>query len=264
MTDEPTDPDLDRLLDLLAKEDQHRPDPAEHPGEKVLYAYHANELSPEEDFQVQEHLSACGHCRNLLLEYSQFLGSPSETSPEGIADFELAAEWRKLRKRMANEAEREKPAVRPQRRFLASSRGGYSVAAALLMVTVGLGIWDAKLIRERRKPQPVRTVQTLEALGSSRGAPAGESEPVFLPAQITLSLPTETPAPLYRIDLMREGSRSSERALTIPSQRDELRILLPEQSLSPGRYILRATALHGGRPSSEVWSYILQLGSPEP
>ena len=74
MTDEPIDPELDRLLGLLAEEERGAPDPAEHPGAATLSSYHARTLPPAEVSRVQEHLVACRQCREQLLEYAQFMG----------------------------------------------------------------------------------------------------------------------------------------------------------------------------------------------
>src|SRR3954471_7094568 len=77
-------------------EDRNRPDPEEHPDPETLTAYQANELSPEEDERIQDHLAVCQHCTELLLDLEEFL-QPPESGVEPAADFEAAVDWRRLR-----------------------------------------------------------------------------------------------------------------------------------------------------------------------
>src|SRR5436305_238726 len=190
------------MLGFLSEED--RRDPEEHPSPEALTAYQANELSPEEDERLQSHLAVCKHCTELLLDLDEFL-KPPVAAAEPVADFEAAADWRRLREALKPPVE-EKSLARPVRRsFLASVWGGYAFAA-MLVISVGLGIWNVELLREVRKPQAIRTVQTLSAQGSTRGdSKPSEGEPVVLPADITLLLPTEKPSPAYRVDFVYHG-----------------------------------------------------------
>jgi len=234
----------------------------EHPAAETLSAYQANELSPEESGAIREHVAGCDLCAERLLDLQRFLEFvPEDQTREGVADLETAAEWRRLRKRIGREEER--------RRFFASARGGYTVAAALLAVSVGLAVWNLSLVRKSRDPVAVRTVRTLRAKESLRGGiPTENEQPVVLPVQITLDLPIETPDPLYRIDLFREGSRHAARSFEAPPQGSELRVLLPEQSLTPGHYRLRVHGVRSGsgQPSRQVWNYelIVSLSSAGP
>ncbi len=229
-------------------------DAADHPSPEKLSAYQAGELPAGEDDAIQEHVTQCEFCAELLLDLQRFLDQPSaEPAQRGIVDFEAAVEVRELRRRIERETER-KP-------FFASARGGYSVAAALLAVSIGLVLWNLNLVRESREPKPLSTVRTLEAKESFRGGgvPAVE-EPVTLPAQITLNLPVETPEPLYRVELFRRGSLHAAASLELRPQGAELRFVLPERALAPGSYSLRVRGLRGGRPSSTAWTYDLILG----
>jgi hypothetical protein len=66
------------------------PDPKEHPDPDRLYAYQANELTPEEDLEIQEHLAVCGHCTELLLDIQCFTAPPAQEEA-GLSEFEQAA-----------------------------------------------------------------------------------------------------------------------------------------------------------------------------
>jgi hypothetical protein len=241
--------------------------PDGHPSPEKLSAYQANELSPEEDDAIQEHVASCSLCAERLLELHRFLAFIPEDQPrEGVADLETEAEWRKLRERIEKETERRNtvsPAVSSG--FFRSAQGGYSVAAAFLAVAVALGVWNLSLVRKSREPSAVRTVRTLAAKESLRGSNSAETEPpVLLPAQITLDLPVETPESLYRVELFRDGSRSPERSLEVVPQGSELRILLPEEALLSGHYGLQVHGLRNGQPSAQVWNYELTVGQPRP
>ena len=250
--------DLDEMLGFLSEERQ--PDPEEHPSPETLTAYQANELSEEEDRRIQDHLAACGHCTELLLDLEEFLEPPAAVA-EPVADFEAAADWRRLRETLKRDVG-EKPSARPdRRRFLASVGGGYSIAAALLVISVGLGIWNVELFRELRKPQPIRTVLTLAAKGSTRGIDSGEGEPVVLPAYITLPLPTETLSSAYKVDFVHHETQRLEWSLDVAQAGGDLNIHLPAEALPPGKYTVQVAPLSPGRPGPSAWSYPLRIVS---
>ncbi len=249
--------DLDEMLGFLSEED--RRDPEEHPSPETLTAYQANELSPAEDEKIQSHLAVCKHCAELLLDLGEFLKPPVAVA-EPVADFEAAADWRRLRETLKPSVE-EKSLARPVRRpFLASVWGGYATAA-LLVISVGLGIWNVELFRELRKPQATRTVLTLEAKGSTRGIDSGKGEPVVLPAYITLPLPTETPRQLYKVDFVHDGTQRSEWSLDVAQAGGYLSIHLPAEALPPGNYTVQVAPLSQGRPGPTAWSYPLRIVS---
>jgi hypothetical protein len=85
VTDEPIDPELDRLFDLLAEEERGEPDPVEHPSATTLSAYHVRTLPDDQVPGVQEHLVACRLCRDQLLEHIQFMGSPTESLADNVS-----------------------------------------------------------------------------------------------------------------------------------------------------------------------------------
>jgi putative zinc finger protein len=237
----------------LVEKGRSRWESGDHPAPEKLAAYQAGELPPEEDDAIQEHVANCEICAEVLLDLQRFLDlAPAEQPQQGVADFETAVEWRELRKRIRGDVERE--------RFFASARGGYSVAAALLAIGVGLAAWNVTLLRESREPQPVSTLRTLEAKESFRGGASGE-EVVSLPAQITLNLPTDAPDPLYRVELIPHGSGGAEEVLEMPPQGSELSFFVPEKALRPGKYTLRVQGLRQGHPFGATWIYELMIGA---
>src|SRR6185295_7043360 len=73
----------------------------EHPVAEKLAAYLADELSPQENDAIQEHVASCALCAERLLDLQRFLEYAPDSSRVGVADLETAAEWRKLRERIA-------------------------------------------------------------------------------------------------------------------------------------------------------------------
>lgn len=251
-------PDLDGMLGFLAEDGRRRRDPEDHPSAETLTAYQANELAADEDERIQSHLAVCSHCTELLLDLNEFLQPPAASEP--VADFEAAANWRKLRENLGR-PETKSPVARPdRRRFFASVWGGYSVAAALLVIAVGFGVRNAKLAEELVQPQPIRTVQTLKEQGSTRGVgDLNKGEPVVLPADIILLLPTETPELFYTVNIIRDGSRRPEWSFDVPQANGDLSFSLPEKSLSRGIYTVQVVTPGKGRPNPAPWSYMLRI-----
>jgi hypothetical protein len=106
-----------------------------HPDAEKLSAYHADELSPEEDDAIQEHVAGCRLCAERLLELERYL-EPAERKDEGVEDFATAAEWRRLRGRMA-----QRGIENDREGLLRSLRVFQVLAAALGVLVVGLTIF---------------------------------------------------------------------------------------------------------------------------
>jgi Putative zinc-finger len=225
--------DLDAMLGFFAEEGRNRRDPGEHLSPEALTAYHAHELSPEEDERIQTHLAACQHCTEMLLELEAFL-RPSEVRAETVADFEAEADWRRLRSRLRG----------------AKSRLTYAMAAVLLMAVVGLSIYALLHSPER--------LHTLEPLNSFRGR-TGAADVVELPVTLLLKSPAKTPYPEYRADLRNERG---DLIKTLPHLREsrsfDLEVPLERGELGPGEYrieLLRIT----GRTADRVGEYAFQV-----
>ena len=90
--------DLDRLLGRLTQEESTKELPWAHPPFETLAAYHSDELSPEEDAEIQQHLLDCRYCSETLLDFDDFLRAP-EARPD-VADLETVAEGRRLKSRL--------------------------------------------------------------------------------------------------------------------------------------------------------------------
>ena len=86
-----------------------------------------------------------------------------------------------------------------------------------------------------------------------------EGEPVVLPAEIILPLPTEAQESFYKVNIIRDGSRRPEWSFDSPQKKGELEFRLPEKSLSPGRYTVQVVPPGKGRPNAAAWSFVLRI-----
>jgi hypothetical protein len=252
------DTDLDRLFTRLSTERRH-PAPDDHPAPEKLSAYLANELSPEEDDALQEHLIACPLCTDLLLDLQRFLDPPEEDRPrEGVADFEAAAEWRELKGKLGRGASH--PAVVPKRRPLRRVAESPALAAVLALLLVGAAYRSVMLQRELTRPSTVQ-ITTIEAPGGKKGAPASaEPTPFRLGNVAVFDTHSERPYPRYRLSFIDKDGRIQ---ITVEAQEDEngmIGLRLPKNSLTPGLYHVEVVGLEGtaANPIREFDIRILQ------
>ena len=248
--------DVDRLFARLSGEAPHR-DPDDHPAPEKLSAYLANELSPEEDGEIQEHLAQCTLCTELLLDLQRFLDLPAEDLPrEGVADFETAAGWRDLKGRMGEGA---KPvSERPRSQRTASLRVAYSLAAVLALAVVGLGMYVVKLQDELRAPRAGNHIFLLASETKTRGSANSrenefklhETPDIF---SMTLDKPPEADFPDYVAEISPEkaGDKQPQRVKGLHYQKGEgVTLLLSKDGFKPGTYKIVLLGLRGGQSSS--------------
>lgn len=233
MSDETSD--LDEMLGFLGEEERNPRDPEEHPSPETLTAYQANELSQEEDERIQSHLAQCRHCTEMLLELEEFL-QPADREAAPAADFEMAADWRKLRSRM-----------RGRKRRLT-----YAMAAVLLLAVVGLSIYTLSREPER--------FATLEPLNSTRG-PAEAIAVVELPVTLVLKSQAESSYPEYRADLLDDHGRLIRELSHLQgSQSFEVEIPLGRRALKRGKYRVKLLGVKG-RGADPVGEYVFKVKS---
>ncbi len=235
--------DLDEMLGFLAEDGRQRRDPEEHPSPEELSAYQANELTPEQDERIQDHLAVCQHCTELLLDLEEFLKPPA-VATEPVVDFEAAADWRQLRDHLPQPAK-----AKPRKRF------AQPLAASLAGALILLGLSFLQMISSHREEvtelrsqvaelrQPIVNPQTI-SLRSIRG------EAFELPADRTVRVNLETSAPKeygeYRVQIMdSEDKPIWEKALR-KDEHGKLTIIIPENFLKPGSYTFRLVGAHGG------------------
>lgn len=146
-------------------------DPEDHPISEKLSAYHASELSSEEEDAIQEHLVRCTFCTERLLNLQRFLEPMEEERPE-VADFGAEAGWRKMREKIGWKG-RERSSGAPWLRQALSLQPAYARAAAWLVI-LGLAAYAGLQHRLLKQPQlnlPFQDLQTTNTYRSSSEAP---------------------------------------------------------------------------------------------
>lgn len=209
-----------------------------HPTVKELAAYYDDELPPQREAEVQEHLAVCRECAPLVLA----LDDLCHPAPAGrTTDVETTAAWRRFVARLAAE-----------RRSAARLRiGGWLAAACLLLATAALSVHVRSQHREmQRATVPRAVVETVDIdLGITRSAEVPKDRIPLCehgPTLVRLLLdPPGRPAAVVFLDAdgreaarvedltVRDGGRTS--AFKLERSRD----------LRPGEYVLRVVT--GGR-----------------
>ncbi len=210
------------------------PDPAEHPDPDRLYAYQANELTPDEDLEIQEHLAVCGHCTELLLDIHRFTTPPAEEEA-GLSEFEQAAGWRKLRTRLDQDGFFTRN-HRPRRQIV-------TIAAVFVLAILGLSIYNLTHRTE------TGATYSLDPLDSTRGETSEKLEEVKLPATLQLLSQASTHYDEYVAKVEDSKGREVRR---FPGLRQDaafrVALKLQQGDLPPGEYWLELTWLRNGRP----------------
>ena len=260
-------PSFEESLRALAA---RRPRGEDHPTPQDLIAYRAGELSPEGDDRIQEHLTQCRDCAQLLLDLAEFEQFPQPPEEMGPVDARTEASWQRLRARLGEggkgrEAvqETDEDAAVPSPAVLLPRRTRvplwrrpalpWTLAAGLAFCS--LGLWQHSGRQERRieelsRPQAVRTV-TLEAEDNgSRGA--GEERPVRAGEGVAYDLllssdPTAPVYPLYAVEIV----PAADDAKPIPAGRlqadDEILRIVLRSAPKAGDYVFQVHGIEGGR-----------------
>jgi hypothetical protein len=213
--------------------------PDAHPDPERLAAYHAGELSPEEEGRIQDHLALCRECAALLLDLDGLadpgFGAGADLTAKG-------AVWQSLREEIAPQAR-----VVPLRRPAPSPpRWLQALAASLLIATLGLSLWVASLRRtvaELSSPEPNAPVLDLYSSGTrGEGSPA----PVLtVPAgarlfTLLLNSAGQRRYEGYRVEIQRAGGgKVWENREIEPFSFGSFSLTIPRRALGPGDYRVR-------------------------
>jgi hypothetical protein len=230
----PPPTDREALIAALAEEARsgvgaggRQPEPEE------LLDFLAGCLDPEEEERLSRLLAASPEASRALLDLADFEAAGA-TAGQGPSDLAAHAGWRDLKERL--------PDARPWFRRLPPLLS--TIAAALLVSTVGLGFRVLTLQEELNRP--VVNPQTL-TLAVTRA----DTEPTAPSGQVRLVLQPAERCPAYTAEL--EGPA----AQTIPGlERDDGGVVSLLVRLDPGSYGLR---LYGCEPRRELEEHRFQI-----
>ena len=235
-----------------------------HPEPATLAAYHAGELTGEEERRLQDHLVGCPECAALLLDLDGLADPGFGAGSLSAADQE--ALWKSLQA----EIRKEEPApaslapVVPLRRRTLSPSWLPALAAALLVVAVGQAIWLASLQRNVAALSQIQLHAPAIDLYASRSRGERQSDQTVPPkAKIfNLILHPEKPrsASRYRVEITRAGggtvwSGPWERDEVAPDPYDPVPLTAPRGVLGPGDYRIHWFEENGHR----IGDYELQI-----
>lgn len=213
-------PPTDREALIAALAEEARSAGGEPPDPEEILAYLKGRLSPEEEQRLGRHLVASPGAAHALLDLADFEAAEAAagTHPPDVA---VHAGWRDF--------ERNLPDARPRPRRWSALLP--AIAAAWLVITVGLGSWVWKLQGELRRP--VASVPTLW-LASDR---ADEETVALRPgAPLRLAFEPRESCPGYGAEVEGPGGRQLIQGLEV----DEQGYLTPMlQRPEPGPYRLR-------------------------
>jgi hypothetical protein len=226
-----------------------RQDLAPHPAPEELLAYRAGELPAPEQARVEDHLVACPHCLELLLDLER-LSDPGFVGEHGITAAEKAADWQAVQARLAP---REVPRRRMAAPFFASPRPAYALAAALLVAVVGLSLRTLQLqrsVEDLGRPQVNAPVVDLFPASQLRGGEGEVAVVELAPASrfftLILSPKGSSDYAGYRLEILDSGGRAVWSAEGLEKDRHgSFTLILARSFLEPGDYRLRLYGLGG-------------------
>lgn len=232
----------EELRDALAESG-----PGAHPDPEKLAAYHAGELSPEEEGRVQDHIALCRECAALLLDLDG-LADPGFGAEAGLSGKE--AVWQRLREEMAPQA----PVVPFRRPVRSSPRWLQALAASLLVATLGLSFWMAleRPVEELSGTQTPKVLQLDAETTRGEGSPAMALQTVSSDAasiSIILNGAGQRRYERYRFEIVRVGGGKAgggqiERD---PDSYDSFKpVALEPREIGPGDYRVRLFGWSGG------------------
>ncbi len=251
-------PSFEESLRALAA---RRPREGNHPDLGELVAYRAGELSAEEDDRIQEHLTRCRECAQLLLDLAEFEQFPPPPKDETPVDARAEAAWQRFRAQLGETGEEDEetapPILRPRPPvpFWRRPALPWALAAVLALCVVGLwrqaGILQRE-VEERSAPQAVSQVVTLEPEDDGTRGGGEEKPPVHKGERVAydLSPPSDPEAPKYSLYEIRivpvAGDAKPVSAGQVEAGDRFLRVFLPSAP-EPGDYFFEVTGIEGGQ-----------------
>jgi hypothetical protein len=220
--------DIDALAEALAEVALGRA--GEHPGPDQLLDYLQGKMSEASETGIQDHLLTCRSCTEHLLELES-ISNPQQSANQETTDFELAVAWKRLGDKVTAGALAR--FARP--RFL------QAVAAVLLLATVGMAGWVARL--SWLGPEPQLNPSILYLGESTRGEGVPGIELATGDEWILLIVTPVRLLPEYEVEVRNaDGGQVWKGAGLHRSDHGTIRLGLPARLLPAGEY---QVGLHG-------------------
>lgn len=239
--------DHEALIAALAEEARNGAPAGPEPEPEELLDYLQGRLAPEDEQRIARRLAADPAAAQAFLDLAELEEAGAAASRDRSDELAVRAGWRDLQRRLPDAAPRSHR--RPPAWLL-------TIAASLLVATVGLSSWVWRLQGELG--QPVANLQSLELASGSR---AGNDPVVELPtgAPLRLVLAPAERCPGYSAGL--EGPRPGARQTIEGLQRSEggqVTVLL--RRVEPGSYRLFLT---GCEPLRELEEHRFRIIRPD-
>lgn len=215
----------------------------DHPSPDELVEYHLRTLPIEEEDRIQEHLSFCRECSQVVLDFAAFsepVVASQEISPSLHQAWTLLQATRQLERRS------------PGGRF--DLRLSWALAASIL-IALGLSAWNLKLRRdlgEERNPRTDIVMADLAPESSGERAMEIPSRLQLYPEQgqilLVLNLGDLRDFSTYRLELVEPGGGVVWAQAPVRRNNDGTFLLeIPSRMLETKLYKVRLFGLDDGR-----------------
>jgi hypothetical protein len=236
MTQPPKDRDREALIAALAADaEEARSTGTDGPEPEKLLDFLAGRLDPKEEERLSRYLMANPEASRALLDLEDLEAAGAQAG-DRPAELATVAAWRDFERRL--------PA--PPSRFQRFQKLLPSIAAALLVATIGLSAWIWQIRGERNRP--VANLQSL-TLAETR---AGTERTVSLAPGAPLLLVIHPTPRCPHYEGVLEGPKPGDRHTLQELKRNERGNLTPMLYPEPGSYNLR---LYGCDPRQEAGTY---------
>jgi hypothetical protein len=245
-------PPLTEAIRHLAE--QERRSLKDHPSPATLAAYHAGELTPEEEAELREHLALCRHCSDLLLDLAGFADlAPPPGLPE-LTDAEVEEDWQALQARMgekpADVVVPFRPAARVEPKSPYQPPRWFAIAASLLAVAgFSFGFYERGRLQEAKLPD---LADNVVSLSTDRG-PSGNA--ISSQRGGILIFDTADTFDQYEADILVGKSK------VISLQGKQPYLHVPGGALKPGEYQIRLFGILNGNREL-AGEFPLQVNAP--
>ena len=221
-------------------------EPHGHPSADSWISYHAGEMPAAEEERLQQHLTHCRQCLDLVLDLDSFV-EPARPVDAAVSDFEKAAVWRALE------------GARRVSRWPAIG----ALAASVLLAALGYQAWRSGVeitelesrIAAISQPQANAVIKDLfpgaRQRSSAGSDPREEIEASDRSVVVLLHLAKDTGHSEFEVAIstLDEGEIDRIPGLHM-GEMGELSFTLPSEALPPGEYDLQLFGVGDGRPEA--------------